>query len=262
MINITVACIMMSSCKFKNIVPIIQLLNKKVPNIKPYYSVSLSSSPSLMKYLTTNRFGLLSGSSTLIHNTLPYSLSSSSTSSSPTNPIICNNTKRSTIDILYSKQSNIQQYVVSNVTELRTLYAFTPNASFWIKTNTSQDGINESKKMFNYVWENKCLYSGLYYDVTEFSNEHIPASAYSHKIAMKYIFSNLFPHLDEIGLRLHNIHINGCNEITSVQSMIDLHSIFKEYQIYRQLSKRGIALQLSVDKLFDLQLLREEKIYN
>ena len=247
----------MSCCNLRNILPILQVLNKQVPSIKPFYSVSLSSSSNLIHLLTSKNIGLLSGSSTLIHHTLPYySLSSSSSASS--NAIICNNTKRSTIDILYSKQSNIRQYVVSNVTELKTIYAFTPNASFWIKTNTSQDGINESKKMFNYVWENKCLYNGLYYDVNDFSNGHIPASVYSHKIAMKYIFSNLFPHLDEIRLPLYSIHINGCNEITSVQNIIELNSIFKQYQIFRNLSRRSIALQLSVDKLFDRQLLTED----
>jgi hypothetical protein len=112
--------------------------------------------------------------------------------------------------------------------------------------------------MFNYVWENKCLYNGLYYDVNDFSNGHIPASVYSHKIAMKYIFSNLFPHLDEIRLPLYSIHINGCNEITSVQNIIELNSIFKQYQIFRNLSRRSIALQMSVDKLFDRQLLTED----
>jgi len=233
-----------ATCILRKIPPILRSFTKLAPSILPYYRISLSSSPMLLRYLSKKNVGLLCGSSTHIHNSLSYTSKN----------IICDNMRRTNIDILYSKKSNINQYVVSNITDLKNIYAFSPNASFWIKTKISRDGISNAKKMMDYIWENKCLYNGIYYDVREFSNGHISASVYSHKIAMSYLCVNMFPYSHEIGLPISNIHINACDEISTLDNLNELRSIFKEYHIFNYLKTQGVQLHMSVDKLFDTQM--------
>jgi len=233
-----------ATCILRKIPPILRSFTKMNPTILPYYRISLSSSSKLLHYLSKKNVGVICDSSTHIHHSLLYASKNT----------ICCNMNRTNIDILYSKHSDVKQYVVSNVTDLKNIYTFSPNASFWIKTKISRDGISNAKKMADYIWENKCLYNGIYYDVREFSNGHIPASVYSHKIAMSYLCVNMFPYLDEIGLPTSNIHINACDEIASLDSMKELRSIFKEYHIFNYLKTRGVQLHMSVDKLFDTQL--------
>jgi hypothetical protein len=190
--------------------------------------------------------GFVCESSGQLRHTIPYVSSVSS--------IICNNKSRSSSDILFSKQHNIQQYVVANQSELKRIHAILPNAIFWVKTKITPDGVEESKKMIDYIWEHKCLYNGIYYDMKQFSNGHLPAPVYSHKIALNYIFRNVFPYLDELGIQTDTIHINGSKEVNNMQNMLNLLSILQEHNILQLLHKRGISLQFSLNCLFRNQI--------
>jgi hypothetical protein len=107
--------------------------------------------------------------------------------------------------------------------------------------------------MLNYIWENKCIYNGLFYNLDNFSTGHIPPSLYSHKIALDYVIRNVLPYADEIGLRTYTIHIDGGREFINASSLTDIHSVFNDApHIMRNLARRGISLQASVDRMFDV----------
>ena len=234
---------------------VLSQLSRSFSNATPYYRVSSKSTPNMIHNLSSSLSSSLSSryntgfvceSSSQLRHTIPNVSSVSN--------IIYNNKARSSKDILYSKQHNIQQYVVANHSELNRIHAILPNAIFWVKTKITPEGVEESKKMIDYIWEHKCLYNGIYYDMKQFSNGHLPAPVYSHKIALNYICRNVFPYLDELGLHTDAIHINGTNEVNNMQNMINLFSILQEHNILQLLYKRGISLQFSLNFLFRNQI--------
>ena len=211
--------------------------------ITPFYKLSIKSPRPLILHFDISNIGFICGSSTHIHNAAPY----------VSNTIICNNPNRTNIEILYSKRSRISEYTVANIDDLKKLHTFMPNAAFWVKTNVSPNGVSHAKQMLNYIWENKCIYNGLFYNIDNFSTEHIPPSMYSHKIAIDYIVRNVLSYADEIGLRTYTMHIDGGREFINASSLTDIRSVFDDApHILCNLARRGIVLQASVDRLFDV----------
>lgn len=228
----------------RNISKILQQWTTTIPYITPFYKVSTNSPPLLMQHFANSNIGFVCGSSTHICNAVPY----------VSNTIICNNPIRTNIDILYSKTSRVSEYAVANINELKQVHTFMPNAAFWLKTRISPNGVNDAKQMLNYIWENKCIYNGLFYNLDNFSTGHIPPSIYSHKIAIDYVIRNVLPYADEIGLRTYTMHIDGGREFANTHSLTDIHSVFDDSpHILRNLARRGIVLQASVDRIFELR---------
>ena len=263
---------MTHGCIIRNISNVLQQWKTTVPYIRPFYKVSIKSHPPLLQHFANSNIGFVCGSSTQIHNAAPYVCNASpyvcntapyvcnaspyvcNTAPYVCNAIICNTPTRTNIEILYSKHSRVSEYTVANIDEMKKVHTFMPNAAFWVKTNVSPNGVSNAKQMLNYIWENKCIYNGLFYNIDNFSTGHIPPSMYSHKIALDYIDRTVLSYADEIGLRTYMIHIDGGREFINASSLTDIHSVFNDApHILRNLERRGISLQASVDTLFDLR---------
>lgn len=234
---------MSRGCILRNISNVLQQWKTTVPYITPFYKASINSPQHLLQHFANSNIGVVCSSSTQICNASPYVC----------NTLICNTPTRTSIEILYSKHSRVSEYTVANIDELKKVHTFMPNAAFWVKTCVSPSGVNDAKQMLNYIWENKCIYNGLFYNIGNFSTGHIPPSMYSHKIAIDYVIRNVLPYADEIGLRTYAIHIDGGREFINASSLSDIHLVFSDApHIMRNLERRGIALQASVDRVFDV----------
>jgi len=231
------------SCIKNAVYPILNEWNSSIKYIKPYYTVSYSSPLQLINCLHATDVGFVSNAP--MYNKLSVS-----------NNIICNNPSRTTIDIMYSKNAGIQQYTVSTLDDLLRIHAYLPNACFWVKTHVSKEGTAASIKIFNYIWEQKCLYNGIFYNINNFSNQKlgIKPPVYSHKVAIEYLFRNELAYTESIGLCTNAIHIEGGNEFTNISSLHDLHDILKNANLIHRINQKGIALQASMNNIFDTRL--------
>jgi len=228
------------SCIKNMVYPVLHEWKTAIKYVKPYYTVSYSSPLQLIHCLHQKDVGFVSNSP--IYDKLSVS-----------NDIICNNPSRTTIDIMYSKNAGISQYTVSTIDDLLRVHAYLPNACFWVKAHISKEGTDASIKMFNYIWEQKCLYNGICYNINNFSNAKlgIKPSMYSHKIAIEYLFRNELTYTESIGLRTTAIHIEGGQEFANMSCLHDLHTILTDANLIHRCNQKGIVLQASVNNIFD-----------
>jgi len=228
-------------CCIKNaIYPVLNEWKSAIKYVKPFYTVSYSSPLQLINLLHQKDVGFISNSP--IYNKLSLS-----------NNIICNNPLRTTTDIIYAKNAGVSQYTVSTIDELLRVHAYLPNACFWVKAHISKEGTAASIKMFNYIWEQKCLYNGICYNINNFSNAKlgVQPSMYSHKIAIEYLFRNELSYTESIGLRTTNIHIEGGREFVNITCLSELHTILTDANLIHRFNQKGITLQASVNNIFD-----------
>lgn len=242
-------------------------MKKQIPYIKPIYSMSRvltqnktpnhqSCCENMLNYLKAEKVGFICHSMNDIQRAIPYS-----------GNIICNTQNRTRHDIMVSKSVNICEFIVSNIAELRLIHEHHPCASFRINTSISYEGVATSKKMIDYIWQHKCLYNGLMYDIGKFSNGMIPPPMYSHKIAIDYLLRNIIDYSSQIGIQTHSIHIGenvgyddntsrGCRSdniaFITPRQIFDLHHILTETRMLAKLDKSGIALQATFGGLDDV----------
>jgi len=211
----------------ENVSKVFQEWNKCLPYIRPWYSVSPASSPDLVSHLRDHRVSMI------CHNTREVKL------------VNC-----SGLVVVDAKRLGNHEYIIRNS---RPTLAPTPIPSpvpVWIHTKISNEGINQTREMFEYIWANKYILNGIVFDISNFTHptQSIPPSMYSYKVAIDYILRNMVvPFQKEYGIATPAIMIDGRNHITHIHHLYELRE-----QGMRHLHANCCPnLHLVVDSLLD-----------
>jgi hypothetical protein len=183
-----------------NLSKVFQEWNKCVPYIRPVYAVSPASSPDLVSLLRNQRIPMI------CHNAREVKL--------------VNHTGLVVVD---GKRIGNHECIIRNS---KTPAILTSSIPVWIHTKISNEGIDQTRKMFEYIWANKYILNGIVFDISNFTHpiQSISPSMYSYKVAMDYIFRNIvYPFQKEYGISTPAIMIDGRNHIHRLQHLYDLH---------------------------------------
>lgn len=213
---------------------IFQEWNKHIPYIRPCYSISSASSPDVVSFLRTNRI-----------------------------PMICHDAREvkfvedPSLVVMDGKRIGHYECIVRSMNTLKPIkydnnnMAALSSVPVWIHTTISNDGIDRTKEMFEYIWANKYILNGIVFDISNFTHptQSVPPSMYSYKVAMDYIFRNIvYPFEKEYGISTPAIMIDGCNHITHMRHLYELN----EYAFSRiRVCSRHPDLRLIVGSLID-----------
>jgi hypothetical protein len=196
--------------------------NKCLPYIRPWYSVSQSSSPDLVSLLRDHHVSMI------CHNARQAKL-----------------VNHSGLVVVDGKQFGNHEYIIRNS---KPVPAPSP-VPIWIHTKISNEGVEQTREMFEYIWANKHILSGIVFDISNFTHptQCIPPSMYSYKVAIDYIFRNMIdPFQKEYGIATPAIMIDGRNHITHIHHLYELHE-----QGTLHLHANRTNLHLVVDSLLD-----------
>ena len=217
--------------------PIFREWKTQLPFIKPCYSVSDASSRSIISIMRENRI-----------------------------PMICDNPRQvSFVDdyslVIENKRFGTNEYIARNMNDLVSgLAAASPRdpapAPLWIHTTISNDGIMQTREMFEYIWAHKYILKGIVFDVRNFSdkNSSIQPSMYSYKIAIDYLFRNIIhPFEKEYGIHTPSIMIDGRDHITRIEHLSELryYAFDCATTTVQKCKKNKMDLHLIVGSLID-----------
>lgn len=214
-------------------------IKKQLPYVRPCYSVTNDSSPITLEFLRENRIDMVYPD---------------------IRPTII---KQSIMD------SSVNEYIVRNVADIRACVSACAGGAghhrrslsplFWIKTAVSNDRIEPTREMFEYIWANKYILNGLVFDVHNFTNGYIPPTMYSYKIAIEYIFRNMvLPFEREYGIQTPAIMIDGTEHITQIRHLSELRTYaLNETTIINGFREKKPELRLILGRLFDNSLVAE-----
>ena len=142
------------------------------------------------------------------------------------------------------------EYIARNLCDMPTIESLTP---LWVYTKISNDGIENSRRMFEHIWAHKNILKGLVFDIDNFTDSvrgSIPPSMYSYKVALDYILRNITrPFESEYGIPTRCIMIDGRRVIRRIEHLEELKTHIDPV-LSVSVSKQT-EIQLIVDDLFD-----------
>jgi hypothetical protein len=141
------------------------------------------------------------------------------------------------------------EYIVHSMKQLQRLP--NPGPLVWIHTTISNQALDETRQMFEYVWANKHILNGIVFHISNFSNPIIRPSIFSYKNALDYVFRNMVhPFQKEYDIVTPAIMIDGREMITREDHLFELH----EYALSKckYVTAFHPKLNLVVDRLFDV----------
>ena len=147
--------------------------------------------------------------------------------------------------------------VVRNVNDIKHVMSMTrdrvPTPLLWVKTTISNEGLERTREMFEYIWAHKCILNGIVFDIHNFTNGYIPPTMYSYKVATDYVFRNMVvPFEREYGIQTPAIMIDGRDHITQIRHLAELHSYaLKETSMINGFTQKKPELRLILGALFD-----------
>jgi hypothetical protein len=196
-------------------------LRRCLPYVTPCYAVTCNSSPNLVSYLREQNVELIHTHDNVVRN----------------------------------RHDN----VVRNVNDIKQLTATTqararaPPPLLWVKTAVSNEGVERTREMFEYIWAHKCILNGIVFDIHNFTNGYIPPTMYSYKIATEYVFRNMvLPFEREYGIQTPAIMIDGQDHITQIRHLSELHFYaLNETTIINGFTQKKPELRLILGALFD-----------
>jgi hypothetical protein len=197
-------------------------LRRCLPYVTPCYAVTPNSPPNLVLYLREQNVELI-----YTHDNVAC--------------IRHDNIVRSVNDI---------KLLTSPTTQAQ---ARAPTPMLWVKTTVSNEGVERTREMFEYIWAHKCILNGIVFDIHNFTNGYIPPTMYSYKIATEYIFRNMvLPFEREYGIQTPAIMIDGQDHITQIRHIAELHSYaLKETSVINGFTQKKPELRLILGALFD-----------
>ena len=223
--------------------PIFREWKNQLPFIKPCYSVSDASSRAILSVMRENRI-----------------------------PMICANPRQvSFVDdhslVIENNRFGTNEYIARNMKDLVSGPASSPRAPassprapasppLWIHTTISNDGIIQTREMFEYIWAHKYVLNGIVFDVHNFSdkNSSVQPSMYSYKIAIDYLFRNIVhPFEKEYGIHTPSIMIDGRDHITRIDHLNELryYAFDCATSAVQKCKKNKMDLRLIVGSLID-----------
>lgn len=216
--------------------PVFREWKIQLPFIRPCYSVSTASSREIISIMRENRV-----------------------------PMICDNPRGvSFVDdyalVIENNRFGTNEYIARNMKDLAPhAPAASPRAPaasppLWVHTTISSDGIELTRKMFEYIWAHKLILNGVVFNTRNFADKNaaIPPSMHSYKIAFDYLFRNMIiPFKKEYGIHIPCIMIDGRDRITRPEHLRELrHSAF-DSSIIQLCKNHNIEIRLIVDSLID-----------
>ena len=234
----------------RQIMNILKVWNKHIPYIRPCYSVSRASSPELLTVLRQ-------------HNV----------------PMICHNSKEARLvnhnglTVMDTVGRGVrgggagggggggQERIIRSMKQFATTTS--TSTPIWIHTTISNDALDETRRMFEYVWANKYILNGIVFDVSNFSNPIILPSIYSYKIAVDYVFRNMIhPFYKEYNIFTPAIMMDARDLVTSPHHLFELHEhAMSQCKYLWGKSAFRPKVHLQVDRLFDSNLTNEENTF-
>ena len=213
-------------------------LKKQLPYVRPCYAVTNDSSPATLAFLREKRVDM-------VYPDIRPTIIKQSGTESPANEFIV----RNVADIHACTHPNMRS----------GSHVAVPPPLFWIKTAVSNDRIEPTREMFEYIWANKYILNGLVFDVHNFTNGYIPPTMYSYKIAIEYIFRNMvLPFEREYGIQTPAIMIDGAEHITQIRHLSELRTYaLNETTIINGFREKKPELRLILGRLFDNSLVAE-----
>ena len=206
-----------------NISNVLDEIKRQMPYIRPCYAVSKYSSPNTLSLIRDKKIDM-----------------------------ICYDSNPNVIKVNGEEHSN--EYIVRNISEIKTSsYVDRGSPTLWIKTTISNDGIEQTREMFEYIWAHKHILNGIVFDIRNFSNGYIPPTMYSYKIAIDYLFRNIvIPFEREYGIQTPAIIIDAKDNITHMRQLYELHSYaLNETSVINVFRKNKPELRLVLGALFD-----------
>lgn len=190
-----------------NVKKVFQEWNKCLPYVRPLYSVSPASSSDLVSVLRDRHIQMV------CHTPREVKL-----------------VNHSGLVLVDGERIGSHECIVRNIEALRPRVNILPaslsSVPLLVHTKISNEGLDHSRKMFDYIWANKYILNGIVFDIDNFTNptQSIPPSMYSYKVAMDYVFRNIvYPFQKEYGIVIPSIIIDGRNHITRIQHLYELH---------------------------------------
>jgi len=189
-----------------NVSKIFQKWNKCIPYIRPWYAVSPASSPDLVSILRNQRIQMI------CHNAREVKL-----------------VNHAGLVVVDGKRIGNHERIIRNgasASASASAICVSSSVPVWIHTKISNEGIDQTRNMFEYIWANKYILNGIVFDISNFTHptQSIPPSMYSYKIALDYIFRNIvYPFEKEYGISTPAIMIDGRNHIQRLDHLFDLH---------------------------------------
>ena len=198
-------------------------LRRCLPYVTPCYAVTPHSPPNLVSYLREQKVELI-----YTHDN-----------------VACNRH-----DNVVRNVDDIKQLTAQAQAQAR---ARAPPPMLWVKTAVSNDAVERTREMFEYIWAHKCILNGIVFDIHNFTNGYIPPTMYSYKIATEYIFRNMvLPFEREYGIQTPAIMIDGQDHITQIRHIAELHSYaLKETSVINGFTQKKPELRLILGALFD-----------
>ena len=193
-------------------------LRRCLPYVKPCYAVTCNSPPNLVSYLREHKVELIHTHDNMVRNVNDIkNVMSTSTSTSTSTP------------------------------------ARVPTPLLWVKTTISNEGVERTREMFEYIWAHKCILNGIVFDIHNFTNGYIPPTMYSYKVATDYVFRNMVvPFEREYGIQTPAIMIDGRDHITQIRHLAELHFYaLKETSMINGFTQKKPELRLILGALFD-----------
>ena len=215
------------SVNMRSVSNVLNEMRRCLPYVAPYYAIGSNSSPNLLSYLREQKVGLVSCKNYRII-------------SPPCNEYIV----RSVDDIIKVRTGTGTGTGTGTRTSTPTL---------WVKTAISNDGVERTREMFEYIWAHKCILNGIVFDIHNFTNGYIPPTIYSYKIATEYVFRNIIvPFEQEYGIQTPAIMIDGQDHITQLRHLSELHYYaLKESSVIGGFTRKKPELRLILGALFD-----------
>lgn len=209
-------------------------LRRCLPYVKPCYAVSPNTPPNLLSYLHEQKVELVCYT--------PHDIA---------------RVKRLCVDT--STPAACNEYIVSSVDDIKQARSHSPSLPrapaplLWVKTAVSNDGVERTREMFEYIWAHKCLLNGIVFDIHNFTSGYIPPTMYSYKIATEYVFRNMvLPFEREYGIQTPAIMIDGQDHITQIRHLAELHSYaLNETSVISGFTQKKPELRLILGTLFD-----------
>lgn len=216
-----------------------------LPCVRPCYAVSSSSSNQTISILREHRIPMICKTVGHVSAVNDYALT------------------------IEGQRFGTNEYISRELKELQSqrlcigtapLHCVMGSPPLWIYTKISHDGIEHSRKMFEYVWAHKCVLKGIVFDIHNFADKQrgsLPPSIYSYKIAIDYLFKNLVePFQKEYGIQIPSIMMDGKNHITAMEQLHELSThintfVKLEHSQQKSLNSKSPELCLIVSKLFD-----------
>jgi len=153
------------------------------------------------------------------------------------------------------------EYIARKECDITSSCAFVSSTPIWVYTKISNEGIEQSRQMFEHIWAHKYILKGIVFDIHNFRSSvrgSIPPSIYNYKIAIDYVFRNIVrPFEHEYGITTPCIMMDGRSYITRIEHLEQLKAHIEPVLSSSSSSSSSSStantteFQLIIDDLFD-----------